>query len=130
MKREIIINEKNQHTIEALLAEVQKRSSSRNIAYLDILNTIGRIENAYGSYTKKSREGLEVHCDLWACRYPKAYKYTPQSTQFGLRYKGGSWRLAYLGRQDQSKTDDTELTVTYIPDLLIEEIIRKAKVIR
>lgn len=130
MRKEIIINDKNQHTIEALLTEAQKRSSSRNICYLDILNTIGRIENAYGAYTKKSREGLEVHCDLWAAKYPSAYKYQPQSTQFGLRYKSGSWRLTYCGRHDQSKTNDTELIVTYMPDLLMEEIIRKAKVIR
>ena len=95
----VIINEHNKDKIEKALDEVQKRCTARTIDYYDIVNELKSISNQFSRVcTKKAFEITSVLIDVNGQNFPNAYKFSPESTQFGAIYLKGKWRLVYIGR--------------------------------
>lgn len=53
----------------------------------------------YLPISKKSMEGVTIDVDLNAQRFPRAYRYTPESTHFIAVYKRGSWWITDIIRR-------------------------------
>ena len=81
----------------AMLAAVQSRATARTIAPADMVNALAAVEKRLG-ISKKALEGCRVDIDVNAQTFPRAYKYTAESTQFGAVYMHGGWRVTYVGR--------------------------------
>lgn len=95
----LIINERNRQKIEKALNEVQKCCTARTIDYYDIVNELKSVSNQFSSVcTKKAFEYTSVLIDVNGQNFPNAYKFSPESTQFGAFYLNGKWRLVYVGR--------------------------------
>lgn len=95
--KEIIVNEANMSKIEAVINEVQGRSTERLITSDNIVKELDTVEKKLG-ITKKAMEGIQVDIDVHAQDFPKAYKWTPMSTRFCATYRGGKWRVTDIGR--------------------------------
>ena len=112
MKKEIIVKEENRQKLEAALEEVQGRCTVRTISVDSIFRSCKKLDD-YLDITKKSKNGVTVCVDLMAQDFPNAYtnRHTPKSTQFYLRYYGGSWRVTKIER-DRTKAAGHEYTIT------------------
>ena len=123
--KEIIIKDSNRERIEQAIKEAEGRAKERTIIYKDIVDAIKAIEKKFSFATKKSMDGLKVMVDMNAQTYPKAYKYQPQATFFGIRYSKGSWRLICVERENQSKTKITRYEIWYLPSALKDAIMNQ-----
>lgn len=81
----------------AMLAAVQSRATARTITPADMVNTLDAVEKRLG-ISKKALEGCRVDVDVNAQTFPRAYKYTAESTQFSAVYMHGGWRVTYISR--------------------------------
>ena len=98
-EKPIIINEHNRNKIEKALDEVQGRCKTRLIEYDDILAELKSVDEQFSKVcTKKGFENTRVWIDVNGQSFPNAYKFSPESTQFGAIYLKGKWRLVYVGR--------------------------------
>jgi len=88
--------------LDEILDEVQKRAKVRTITSEEIVEALDRIETTLG-ISKKAMEGVQVHVDLNDQKFPNAYKWRPESTQFWAVYKGGSWRVLSIERDTCSQ---------------------------
>ena len=96
--KEINLNNANaREKVEEILADVQKKTSVREISYDDIIHALRMIENNLG-VSKKAMNDVRVTCDVNAQSFSNAYKGIPESTWFSARYKNGSWRVTNIYR--------------------------------
>ena len=106
----IIINEANRDRIIIAIDEAQSRAKVRAIDFTDVEYAVKKIEEKLG-ITKKAMVGVKATVDPWAQEFPKAYKYTPYSTQFSLEKTTSGWKLTKVYRSEtRRKTYDIELT--------------------
>lgn len=87
--------------INAWIDEVQKRSKVRTISAYDIIDTCKDLDKLFEIVPKKHRDGITSEVDPNAQTFPGAYrrKGIPESTQFRLMYKNGTWRLTDVCRK-------------------------------
>lgn len=78
--------------------EVQKRSKVRTVTVDQIVNALIEIDNLL-EIPVKAKEGLFVEVDVNAQNFPRAYKYTPESTHFYAAFSKGSWRVVDIRRE-------------------------------
>lgn len=97
MMKDIVIKEANRGRIEAELEKVQGKCRERLIDYKRICDALKEVENELG-IPKKALKGVSVNIDWNAQHFAKAYKYTPESTQFRAVHTGTAWKLTYVGR--------------------------------
>lgn len=83
--------------LQTELDEVQKRSRVRTITTIGIINALVSIEDKL-DIPRKSMEGIRVRIDYNEQDFPKAYKYTPESTWFSAEFRKGSWRITNIWR--------------------------------
>lgn len=107
--------------VRAVLDEVQKRSTVRNITSEDILEAIEDIEKTFG-VPKSKLDGVQAEIDVHAQRYPNAYKYTPESTQFTLENRRGVWYLTDVCRDTTGRRTHA-IIITKFPDATKQAII-------
>ena len=107
--------------VRAVLDEVQKRSTARNITSEDILSAIDSIEKTFG-LPKTKLDGVQAEIDVHAQRYPNAYKYTPESTQFTLENRRGVWYLTDVCRDTTGRRTHA-IIITKFPDATKQAII-------
>lgn len=103
----INLKERSEKTINALqeaIKEAEGRATARKISYHDIFTRIEAVEGKL-KITKKAMNGIKICCDPNAQDFPKAYKYTPESTHFVAEYKNGSWRITNIFRDVCGKHD-------------------------
>lgn len=94
------------------IKEAEGRASARTIDDFDVMKALISIENKL-DLTKKDLEGVMVDVDIHSQKFPNAYKYIPESTQFSAIYKGGSWRIYDIGRYSVRQRNNA----TYLVDL-------------
>lgn len=99
----IIVNEKNVEKMIKEIDTVQNRCTARTIEYFHIVNTVMEIENKY-NLTKKQLEGCKFDVDMYAQDFPRAYKYTADSTQFTIVMEKGKWRITDIDRYATRKS--------------------------
>ena len=84
-------------TLIPAIKEAEGRASERTIDAVVIIRTLNEVTKTLG-ISKKAMEGVWVDCNPHAQTFPRAYKYTPMSTQFSAVFKAGSWRLTNIRR--------------------------------
>jgi hypothetical protein len=114
LKKEIILKDKrDSKTINALtnaIIDAEGRATARTISYDEIFYILERIKKRL-NITKKAMEGIKVFCDPNAQEFSKAYRYTPESTQFNATFKNGKWRITAIYRSTCGK-DDARIELT------------------
>ena len=93
----MLIKESNRGKIEKMIKEAEGRSRERTINFDDILWAINKIECKL-DIPKTHMEGIAADVDVNAQNFPKAYKYTPKSTQFYMVKKKSGWDLVNVVR--------------------------------
>lgn len=73
------------------------RATARTISASRILDILEGIEYRL-HISKKALEGVTVHVDDHAQKFPNSYKYVPESTHFIAVYKAGTWRVTDIHR--------------------------------
>ena len=94
----MIIAERNQDSIEKKIKAAEGRATARTINYSLIKQAVKEVEWHLG-IPKNSLEGVEVEVDMHAQTFPNAYRYTPESTHFGMIRKKSGWDLEWIERK-------------------------------
>lgn len=76
---------------------MEGRATARTVAAKDILKAIEDLEHKLG-ILKKDMEGITAVIDVNAQDFPRAYKYTPDSTIVEIVCKKSSWSLVSVER--------------------------------
>ena len=63
----------------------------------ELMGIIADINDRLNGINKNALDGTVVDY-TFAQKFPRAYKYTPDSTHFKLTYKRGEWRISGIGR--------------------------------
>ena len=93
----IKINKGNTGKIEDAIKAAEGRATARTINAGWIMNSVERVEDAL-NIPKTHMKGIRVDVDPHAQSFPRAYKYTPESTQFSAEYNGKEWVLTGIWR--------------------------------
>ena len=93
----IIVKEANADRINAAIKEAEGRATARTITAMDVNSAAEKITRRL-NISKTALKGVSAHVDPWAQDFPRAYKYTPESTQFDLIYTGSGWALVNVDR--------------------------------
>lgn len=103
MKKAIILKNtsdaKMLNALQESIKEAEGKARERKLNYHDIFYYLEKVEKKL-DITKKAMEGVKVFCDPNAQEFPRAYKWTPESTQFTAEYKNGTWRITDIFRDD------------------------------
>lgn len=118
----IIINDNNRAKIETAIAEAEGRATVRCVSFENIVSACDHIEKVLG-IPKKYLEGVSYSVDLNAQNFPKAYKFTPESTHFVVEYSKGKWRLVKVQR-DRTRTAGNDYRCIVMPEETKEAIVR------
>lgn len=95
----------------AELDAVQARAKVRTVTPCEIVEALHDLQK-HLDIPKKALEGVKVHFDLNAQAFPSAYKYTPESTHVSAEFKGGSWRVYDISREE-CRRPSFKFTVTH-----------------
>ena len=94
------------------IEEAQKRCTARTIDAFIVCRNLEEVERRL-DLPKRALEGISVTVDPNAQDFPKAYKYTPESTVFSAVYKSGSWKITDVTREKTAKLfQGTRVTLT------------------
>ena len=94
----IKIDEQHAEKLTAAIAAAEGKARARTITAADMVADVERISKRFALITKAALEGVQVDVDHHARIFPKAYKYTPESTHFSAVYKRGGWYLVEVER--------------------------------
>lgn len=99
-------------TLTEAIEEAQKRCTARTIDAYTVCRNLEEVERRL-DLPKRALEGISVTVDPNAQDFPKAYKYTPESTVFSATYKSGSWKITEVTREKTAKLfQGTRVTLT------------------
>lgn len=96
--------------LSAAIREAEGRATARTITARDIVSRLKEIEKGLNIH-KKNMNGISVHVDENAQDFPRAYKYTPESTHFYATFKGGSWIITGIERA-RCRSASQKITIT------------------
>ena len=82
---------------DEMLEEIQKKCKVRTINMMDVCKALTEI-NEKLSIQKKAMNGITACIDVNSQAFPRAYKYTPESTHFKAEYKKGQWIITDIYR--------------------------------
>lgn len=91
------IKESNIEKIKKEIDKAEGRASARTILAEDMIKACNYVEKKLG-INKVDLVGVEINVDLNAQNFPRAYKYTPESTHFSAIYKKSGWYLMSVYR--------------------------------
>ena len=97
MKTKIKIHDTNIAKIENAIREAEGRATARTITAGDVFRAIQEIETAL-NIPKKYTVGITAHIDYNAQVFPRAYKYTPESTHFEIERAAAGWYITSISR--------------------------------
>lgn len=96
--RPIIVKKENAERIMVEFDKVQGNATERIIeSYEQLIEIINDINHRLYGISKTALQGTEVEY-TFAQVFPRAYKWTPKSTHFVLRYSRGTWRITSINR--------------------------------
>ena len=84
--------------LTSAILEAEGKARARTISAKEICKAITNIEDKLYHITKKALTNTTFGYDCNAQPFPKAYKYTPESTLFRAKFDGREWRILYIGR--------------------------------
>ena len=92
----IIINGKHKDKLKEALEKEQTHCKARVLSCLDVENILNGITDRL-SISKKSMDGIKLKY-TGAEKFPRAYKYTPESTHFEAEHNGRYWIVTSVNR--------------------------------
>ena len=95
--KQILITVANAKKIKSVLDDVQKRTKVRKATVYDVYDFTVKLFDTV-KVPKRLLDGVSVLCDTNAQDFPRAYKYTPESTIFKISVKNGKPYLADVSR--------------------------------
>ena len=98
----ILINENNIEKIKDIVDDVQEKARVRKITLDSIYNAVEDIRYKL-DVPKKYLDQISVWVDPNAGKFPKAYRGTPESTQFQISFFKGKAYLTSVERTDVKK---------------------------
>lgn len=93
----IIAKDSNKDKLEAAIRSAEGRATARTISADIIIRTAERITR-YLDIPKKRMIGIIADVDYNAQDFPRAYKYTPESTRFLMEYTASGWAVYAIDR--------------------------------
>lgn len=108
--KQAIFKELAEAALGDAIREAEGRATARTLTAATIVEALAIVEDKL-NITKKAMEGIVVTADWNAQSFPRAYKYTPESTHFSAVYKAGSWRVTNIWRD--RCTSGERFTVTH-----------------
>lgn len=93
----IILDPRNETKIEAAIKTAEGKATVRRISFADIVTALSDYQKRL-NISKRALEGVIVHIDVNAQKFPNAYKFTPESTQFSAVMLKGKWRIYNICR--------------------------------
>jgi hypothetical protein len=93
----IIISDSNRDRITREISATEGRATARLISAQKVLDACESIKRWY-NVSMAALEGCRFEVDINAQHFPRAYKYTPESTHFIMCVAGGKWRLLEVKR--------------------------------
>lgn len=100
----IKVEDKNIEKLQRAIEEAEGRAKVRTITAMTVKWAVTAVEQTL-NIPKKHMVGIKVHCDLHAQKYPNAYKYTPESTQFDLERFASGWFVTNIERERTGGTE-------------------------
>ena len=102
----MLIKEANRDSINEMIKKAEGRAKERTITYYTILEAIRQIE-ARLNISKTAMEGITADIDWHAQNFPRAYKWTANSTQVFLKRKKSGWDLVSVERDRTRRASQT-----------------------
>lgn len=85
--------------VEQMIETAEGRARERKITFDGITDILGEIEAYILQFsTKTDAYGTNVTVDINSQRFPRAYKYTPESTHFKAEFKKNGWKITDVYR--------------------------------
>lgn len=121
----MLVKEANKEKIADIIRTAEGRATARTITYGDITRAIAELEKSLG-IAKKNMTGIAADIDYNAQDFPRAYKYTPESTHFTVTRKASGWDLTSVFR-DTTRRWNHRFHVTLTDDAKMAIIASKEK---
>lgn len=118
----IKITEANADKINAMIQQAEGRATVRRISAEVVIKTATKLTKKL-DIPKKDMIGIKAHVDYHAQQFPRCYKYTPESTHFGMEYRAGGWVLTWVER-------DTTKAPSKAYELILTEAAKTAIISR
>ena len=106
--------------LEKAIKEAEGRATARTLTAEQVCERLYQIDLQFG-ITKKALEGTEITVNAHAQDFPRAYRYTPESTFFRAVFKRGQWEIYDIYRD----TCRNQKVYAKLPDTAKAEIIAK-----
>lgn len=106
----IVIKDDNIIRINDAIKSAEGRATERRIKYENLSHAIFEIEHKL-DIPKSAMVGCYVNIDYNAQKFPRAYKYTPQSTHAIIQKTKAGWNLVGI-RRDICRTWKYEVALT------------------
>ena len=111
----MLVKEANKEKINAVIKNAEGRAKVRTITYDDIVEDIEKLERHLG-IAKKAMVGIKASVDHHSQKFPSAYKYRPESTQYYIIRKSGGWDLSEVCRDWVRQRNDGMFSLTLTED--------------
>lgn len=85
------------------IKEAEGRATARTITAEIVLKTLSEVENRL-NIAKKYLKGVKVIANPNAQTFPRAYKYTAESTYFCAEHNGKAWKITNIYREECENT--------------------------
>lgn len=88
-------------TVLEMIKAAEGRAKVRRITYHDMLSMLEKVEEYVKRFsTRADMIGTKVHVNIHASRFPRAYKYIPESTHFEAEFKNNGWKITKVSREE------------------------------
>lgn len=108
--------------LDDAIKQAEGRATARTLSVTAVLDTLLSIDARFKFAHKKDKNGMVAEIDYHAQDFPRAYKYTPESTQFRAEYKRNAWYITDIRRDACNKTG-RKIIIT-MPEALKEALIK------
>lgn len=114
----------NEEKINLAFKQVEGKAKERTCTAQDVFKAVEKIERKF-NIPKKYMNGLLVKCDIHAQKFPNAYKYAPESTQFHLKNINGNWYVYNISRNNCNRSNQKGFEAYFISDEIKAALLKK-----
>lgn len=127
----IKICEKNRNEIAKLIEETEKRCSVRCFGSIEHFEReFSKFTTAYGNLPKSAMVGCVVEFRAYCKQFPRAYKYTPETTMITVEFKKSGCYITSIERVNANCSSRHEREITFMPETMKNRIMENAHYFR
>ena len=113
--------------LDDAIKQAEGRATARTLSATAVLDTLLSIDARFRFAHKKDKNGMVAEIDYHAQDFPRAYKYTPESTQFRAEYKRNAWYITDIRRDTCNKNGHK--FIIKMPDALKAALIKHYEIV-